>query len=71
MRSEIGRRQKRSPEFTTIRPRPPQQYQKSLPSQFGQKCDIKKAGNNWVRNLMEENGYESMPRSPQRMEAGK
>src|SRR6056297_2140243 len=34
-----------APEFATTRPRTPQENQKTLPSQFGQNCDIKKAGN--------------------------
>ena len=34
-----------APEFAVTRPRTPQEDQKSLPSQFGQNCDIKKAGN--------------------------
>ena len=44
-----GRCRKVSPEFATIRPRPPQENQKSIQSQFGQKCDIKKAGNTQAR----------------------
>ncbi|WP_197454279.1 transposase [Stieleria varia] len=39
------RRREVSPIFATIRPRTPQENQKSTQSQFGQKCDIKKAGN--------------------------
>ena len=39
---------KGSPEFTTTRPRTPQENQKSLPSQFGQNCDIKKARNSYL-----------------------
>ena len=42
------------PEFTTTRPRTPHEGQKSIPSQFGQKCDINSAGNTlatcgWIR----------------------
>ncbi len=33
------------PEFSIIRPRTPPRNQKSIPSQFGQKCDINSAGN--------------------------
>ena len=36
-----------SPKFATTRSRPPQQDQKSLQSQFGPKCDIKKVGNTY------------------------
>jgi len=49
MRSRTDRPPWRLSRIRIIRPRTPQEDQKSLPSQFGQNCDIKKAGNTWER----------------------
>ena len=54
LRRQIGQGellQDPSPDFTTIRPRTPHRNQKSIPSQFGQNCDIKKAGNTRTNDI--------------------
>jgi len=49
MRSRTDRPPWRLSRIRIIRPRTPQEDRKSLPSQFGQNCDIKKAGNSLGR----------------------